>query len=63
LHVAYATLARADVLVSWNFKHLVNPLRERAFNGVNVANGYGFVSIMTPAEVVRVLEVSDEEEG
>ena len=23
LHVAHATLARADVIVSWNFKHLV----------------------------------------
>ena len=31
LHVALATLARADVLVSWNFRHLVHPARVRAF--------------------------------
>jgi len=32
LHVAQATLARADVIVSWNFRHLVNPVRIRMFN-------------------------------
>jgi hypothetical protein len=24
LHIALATLAKVDVLVSWNFKHIVN---------------------------------------
>jgi hypothetical protein len=56
LHVALATVARVDVLVSWNFKHLVNPARVRAFNGVNIAWGYGIVTIMTPAEIVKILE-------
>lgn len=62
LHVAHATLARADVIVSWNFKHLVNPSRVRAFNGVNIAQGYGPVIVMTPSDIVGVLEESDEEE-
>ncbi len=61
LHVAHATLARADVIVSWNFKHLVNPIRIREFNGVNMIHGYGSVIIMTPADVIRILEESDEE--
>jgi hypothetical protein len=56
LHVAQATLARADVIVSWNFKHLVNPTRIRMFNGVNLGQGYGLVVIMTPSEVLGVLE-------
>ena len=56
LHVAQATLAQADVIVSWNFRHLVNPLRIRAFNRVNVAKGYGEVVILTPADIVRMLE-------
>ena len=30
-----ATLAKADVLVSWNFKHIVNLDRIRGYNGVN----------------------------
>jgi hypothetical protein len=59
LHVAQATLARADVIVSWNFKHLVNPTRIRAFNGVNLGQGYGLVVIMTPAEVIGGLEQAD----
>jgi hypothetical protein len=56
LHVAQATLARADVVVSWNFRHLVNPTRIRMFNGVNLTQGYGLVVIMTPAEVGGFLE-------
>jgi len=61
LHVALATLARADVIASWNFRHLVNPVRERAFNGVNIASGYGLISMMTPAGIARILEVEDED--
>jgi len=61
LHVALATLARADVLVSWNFRHLVNPARVRAFNGVNLASGYGMLVILTPADVVPLLEERDDE--
>jgi len=61
LHVALATVARVDVVVSWNFRHMVNPARVRAFNGVNIAWGYGVVTIMTPAEIVKILEVQDED--
>ena len=60
MHVAQATLVRADVVASWNFRHLVNPARVRAFNGVNVAHGYGLVVILTPADLVKVLEAEDE---
>lgn len=59
LHVAQATLARADVIVSWNFKHLVNPARIRKFNGVNLMQGYGLVVIMTPSEIVKLVEESN----
>jgi predicted nucleic acid-binding protein len=60
LHVAHATIVRADVVVSWNFKHLVNPQRERAFNGVNLACGYGLISILTPMEIGRIAGDDDE---
>ena len=39
LHVALATIARVDVLVSWNFKHIVNLGRIRLFNAVNLEQG------------------------
>ena len=62
MHVALATLVRADVIVSWNFRHLVNPSRIRAFNGVNSMQGYGPVVILTPDDLNRILEDSYEYE-
>src|SRR5580658_9802221 len=39
-HVAACTVSRADYLVSWNFKHLVNIDRKKGFNAVNLLQGY-----------------------
>ncbi|HUU82407.1 MAG TPA: hypothetical protein VM243_02780 [Phycisphaerae bacterium] len=50
-HVAAATAARADALVSWNFKHLVRIDRVRGYNQVNLQNGFGLLSIVSPQEV------------
>ncbi len=36
LHIALATINRADFLVSWNFKHIVNVQRIRGFNSINI---------------------------
>jgi hypothetical protein len=52
LHVAVATVNCADVLVSWNFKHIVNLGRIRLFNAVNLEQGYGLIEIRTPKEVL-----------
>ncbi|MHC8950210.1 PIN domain-containing protein [Sphingobacterium hungaricum] len=35
IHIALATLSNADILVSWNFKHIVNVNRIRGYNAVN----------------------------
>ncbi len=51
LQVAAATISRADVLVSWNFKHIVRFDRMRAFNAVNFGRSYSNLSISSPAEV------------
>ncbi len=51
-HVAIATIAKADVIVSWNFKHIVHVDKIRSFNSVNLAQGYGLVDIRSPLEVV-----------
>jgi len=50
-HVAAATAARADALVSWNFKHIVRIDKMRAFNRVNLQTGFGLLSIVSPQEV------------
>ena len=51
LHVAAATVARADLIVSWNFKHIVNYNRIRKFNGVNALKGYPQIDIRSPLEM------------
>lgn len=51
LHIALATVARVDVLVSWNFRHIVNLKRIRAYNAVNLKSGYPVLEIRTPREV------------
>ena len=53
LHVAAASVAGADLIVSWNFEHMVNYNRIRKFNAVNLLNGYKAVDIRTPKEVVH----------
>jgi len=50
-HVAAATAARADAIVSWNFRHIVRLDKMRAYNRVNLETGYGLLSIVTPREV------------
>jgi len=52
-HIALATLANADVLVSWNFKHIVNVDRIRGYNGINMKMGYSQIDIRTPYEVTH----------
>jgi hypothetical protein len=51
-HIAMATLARVDVLVSWNFKHIVNLQRIHGYNSVNLRQGYPMIEIRTPREVM-----------
>ena len=50
LHIALATINRADFLVSWNFKHIVNMERIRGYNAINIKNGYKQLEIRSPRE-------------
>jgi len=51
-HIATATINRANVLVSWNFKHIVNLERIHGYNAVNLKQGYPMIEIRTPLEVL-----------
>lgn len=51
-HIAMATVGRVDVLVSWNFKHIVNLNRIHGFNSVNLRKGYPALEIRAPREVL-----------
>jgi hypothetical protein len=51
-HVAIATVERVDVLISWNFKHIVNLNRIHLINSVNLKMGYPLLEIRSPLEVI-----------
>lgn len=55
-HIAIATINRVEVLVSWNFRHIVNLQRIRGYNSVNLLQGYPLLEIRTPEEVVNYEE-------
>jgi len=50
LHIALATINRADFLISWNFKHIVNVQRIRGYNAINIKNGYKQIEIRSPRD-------------
>lgn len=52
LHIALATIYDADVLVSWNFKHIVNLARIRGYNSINYRLGHKILEIRTPREIL-----------
>ena len=52
-HIAIATLCGADVLVSWNFKHIVNLDRIRGYNSINFQTGQNILEIRTPKEITK----------
>lgn len=53
LHIATATVHRVDILVSWNFKHIVNYNRMRLFHAVNLKFGYPALEIRSPREILN----------
>ena len=56
LHIALATIHKADCLVSWNFKHIVNIQRIRVYNSVNIKLGYATIDIRSPRELMKYEE-------
>lgn len=52
LHIATATLNKVDLLVSWNFKHIVNIYRIRGYNAINLRAGHINLNIHSPKEIV-----------
>lgn len=58
VHIALATIHKADILVSWNFKHIVNVYRIRGYNSVNLRRGYTTLEIRSPKDII---DYEDEE--
>ena len=52
-HIALATVHKADFLISWNFRHIVNVFRIQGYNSVNLKNGYQQLEIRSPKDIVN----------
>lgn len=53
-HIACATVSCADMVVSWNFKHIVQYDKIAGYNSVNLLHGYRPLQIFSPREVVQI---------
>ena len=52
VHIALATIHKTDMLVSWNFKHIVNVYRIRGYNSINLRLGYQTLEIRSPKDII-----------
>ena len=55
LHLSVAVINRIDILLSWDFTHLVKKEVERKVNIYNISNGYSQIWITSPGEGIRTL--------
>ena len=53
LHIALATINKADYLISWNFRHIVNVQRIMGYNSINIKNGYKQLEIRSPRDFMN----------
>jgi hypothetical protein len=52
LHMAYTAVYNCDVLVSWNYKHLVKPKTIDGVKTVNAMNHYREIAIVSPDTIL-----------
>jgi len=52
-HIASAMISNCDVIVSWNFKHIVNPKTITGAKIVTTAEGYKDLLICTPTMLIE----------
>ncbi|MCF0070358.1 PIN domain-containing protein [Dyadobacter sp. CY261] len=54
VHIALATINKVDMLISWNFKHIVNKTRIPGYNSVNLLSGYQSIDIRSPRAILHL---------
>ena len=53
LHIAAATVHGTDIVVSWNFRDIVNLNKIVIYNAVNLKMGYHQIEIRNPMEILH----------
>jgi len=49
IHIAVATVNSLDILISWNYEHVVKLKTKRGVNAINALLGYNPIEIIDPA--------------
>ena len=52
LHLAIASVYNMDILVSWNFDHIVRLKTKHGVTGINTLLGYKVIDIISPQELI-----------
>lgn len=50
--IAAAVVSMAEILLSWNFEHIVKMKTKRGVNAVNMLEGLSTIEICAPWEVI-----------
>jgi predicted nucleic acid-binding protein len=53
LHIAVATIAEMNIILSWNFQHIVKLKTRNMVNAINLREGYRTIEICSPREVIE----------
>lgn len=56
LHIAFAVVNNCDIIISWNFKHLVNYRTIDKVKIVNAINRYREISIISPTMLIEEVD-------
>ncbi|MCL1994725.1 MAG: PIN domain nuclease [Defluviitaleaceae bacterium] len=52
-HIGLAVANECDIIVSWNFKHMVNVRTINGVRGINAINGYRSIDIYSPTVLLK----------
>ncbi len=53
LHIACAAYHGANVVLTWNFKHIANPIQLPVLRGLCAARGYRLPELVSPLELLE----------
>lgn len=59
-HIASAILSGCDIIISWNFKHIVNVRTIRGIKVITTVEGYKDLLIYPPSALLEEKEEADD---
>ena len=56
LHIACAAVHNVNIVMTWNFKHIANPVQLPVMRGLCAARGYRLPELVSPLEMMENLQ-------